>query len=117
MSKRLPIIILAAAVAGTMLASGVAIASAPKKPNVVPIVMHDPGCHFFQVNGKLSTRLTVTRPTVLRNLDEAALIVKSAKLNTRIAVGKSLAISKPGVYRITMVGQARDDNHLVFVRK
>lgn len=115
MNKRLPIIILAAAFAGTMLASGVAAASAPKKLSVVPIVMHDPGCHFFQVNGKFSTKLTVGHPTALRNLDEAALIVKSANLNTRIAVGRSVVISKPGLYRITMVGQAPDDNHLVLV--
>jgi hypothetical protein len=117
MSKRFAIIILAAAVAATMLASGVAIASAPTKLSVVPIVMHDPGCHFFQVKGKLSTRLTVTRPTAFRNLDEAALIVKGTKFNARVAVGKSLAISKPGVYHITMVGQHHDDNNLLLIVK
>ena len=117
MSKRLPIIILAVAVAGTMLASGVALASGSKKLSVVPIVMHDPGCHFFQVKGKLSSKLTVTHAMAIRNLDEAALVVKSAKLNTRIAVGKSLAITRPGVYRIVMVGQHPDDNHLVLVLK
>ena len=117
MSKRLLIIVLAAAAAGTMLASSVAIASAPKKLGVVPIVMHDPGCHFFQVNGKLSTKLTLTHATAVRNLDEAALIVKSTKLNARIGVGKTLAIRTPGVYHLTMVGQHPDDNHLVLVLK
>jgi hypothetical protein len=100
-----------------VLASGVAIASAPKKLSVVPIVMHDPGCHFFQVNGKLSTKLTVHGPTAFRNLDEAALIVKGSKLDARIGVGKSIEISRPDVYRITMVDQAPDDNHLVLVVK
>ena len=117
MSKRLAIIILAAGLAGTMLASGTAIASAPKKLSVVPIVMHDPGCHWFSVNGKLSTKLTVSGAAEFRNLDEAGLIFKGTSFHAIVPVGKTITISKPGVYHITMVKQAPDDNNLLLVVK
>jgi len=32
-----------------------------------------------------------------------------------VGVGKTITVSKPGTYHITMVGQAPDDNHLVLV--
>jgi hypothetical protein len=117
MSKRLAISILIAALAGTTLASGIAMASSAKTLRVVPIVMADPGCHWFKVNGKNTAKLTVTGATAFRNLDEAALVFKGKNFTRHLAVGKTLAIMKRGVYRITMVGQHPDDNTLVLVVK
>ncbi|HST17634.1 MAG TPA: hypothetical protein VLK36_08190 [Gaiellaceae bacterium] len=77
----------------------------------VTVVMKDPGCHWFAVGGAFKTTLSVKGPIQLRNFDEAALKVvgpNGAKLDK---VGKQLALSR-GVYKITMVGQAPDDNHL-----
>ena len=120
MNKRLAIIILTAALGATMLASGVAVASSGSssaKLRVVPIVMADPGCHWFKVNGKNKLRLTVNGPTAFRNLDEAALIFKGKNFTRHLAVGKTLAVTKAGVYHITMVGQHKDDNNLLLVVK
>ena len=85
------------------------------KPRLVSIVMADPGCHWFHVAGKNQKRLVVHGATAFRNLDEAALVVKRAGSVSQIAVGKTLTVSKPGTYQITMVGQAPDDNHLKLV--
>jgi hypothetical protein len=122
MSKRVTTYLLAtaAAVAMLALASGVATASSSAtagaaKLRVVPIVMADPGCHWFRVAGKNKMRLAVTGKTGFRNLDEAALIFKGKNFVRRVAVGKTLAISRPGVYHITMVKQHPDDNHLLLV--
>jgi hypothetical protein len=122
MSKRATTYLLAtaAAVAMLALASGVATASssataAAAKLRVVPIVMADPGCHWFRVAGKNRARLAVTGTTAFRNLDEAAVIFKGKNFVRRLAVGKTLAISRPGVYHITMVKQHGDDNHLLLV--
>jgi len=49
------------------------------------------------------------------NRDEAALVFAGGSLHERLAVGKTLAVTKPGTYRITMVGQFRHDNTLVLV--
>ncbi len=118
MSKRVAISILATVVAATMLASGVGLASAAgAKPRVVPIVMRDPGCHWFQAGGKYKLRLAVNGKTTFRNLDEAALIFKGKNFVRQVPVGKSLTIAKRGVYHITMVDQAPDDNHLVLIVK
>lgn len=120
MSKRATISLLATAAAAILLASisGVAAASSgAAKPQVVPIAMKDPGCHWFDVAGKYTTKLTVTGKTAFRNLDEATLVFKGPNFSRHLAVGKSLAIAKAGVYHITMVGQAPDDNHLVLVVK
>ncbi|HYA09628.1 MAG TPA: hypothetical protein VEG24_08545 [Gaiellaceae bacterium] len=87
--------------------------SAPASKTVV-VAMHDPGCHWFAVNGKFLSKLTVTGPVKLANFDEAALLVAGPKGVTRDAVGKAISLA-PGVYHITMVGQAPDDNHLKLV--
>jgi hypothetical protein len=76
--------------------------------------MHDPGCHWFAVGGKFLSSLTVTGPVKLANFDEAALIVAGPSGVKHDAVGKLLPLG-PGTYRITMVGQAPDDNHLKLV--
>ena len=117
MNKRLAIIILTAALGATMLASGVAVASSSAKMSVVPIVMADPGCHWFKVNGKNKARLVVNGPTAFRNLDEAALVFAGKNFKRHLAVGKTLAVTKAGVYHITMVGQHEDDNNLVLIVK
>jgi hypothetical protein len=82
----------------------------------VTVVMHDPGCHWFSVNGAFKRTLTVKGPVQLTNLDEAALKIKGASATLRAAVGKKVML-KTGAYRITMVGQAPDDNMLRLVVK
>lgn len=78
----------------------------------VNIVMHDPGCHWFMVNGKLVTKDTVKATRVkLVNQDEAALKVASRHGMKHVAVGKSIVVRR-GSYVIMMVGQAPDDNYL-----
>jgi hypothetical protein len=121
MSKHLSIsIVVAVTAAAVAVASGVATASSgasAAKPKVVPIVMHDPGCHWFMVGGKYKLSLTVKGATTFRNVDEAALIFKGKNFTRQLPVGKSLTITKRGVYHITMVDQAPDDNHLLLVVK
>ena len=125
MSKRVTTYLLAAAAAAALLAvsAGVATASSASasasaaKLRVVPIVMADPGCHWFQVAGKNKARLVVNGTTAFRNLDEAALIFTGKNFVRRLAVSKSLTIAKAGVYHIKMVDQHPDDNTLVLVVK
>ena len=80
-------------------------------PKTLTVVMHDPGCHWFSIGGKLTTTASVAGPIRLANYDEAALKVASSQGITRVPVGKSILVSR-GHYVITMVGQAPDDNHL-----
>ena len=49
----------------------------------------------------------------LLNLDEAALIVKGPGGTDIARVGAKLKLTARGLYRITMVKQAPDDNHLI----
>ncbi len=118
MSKRLTILFLAAVAAAVVVAavSGMASASSAA-PKVVPIVMHDPGCHWFQSGSKFTKAMTVKGKTTFRNLDEAALIFVGKNFRQNVAVGKTITIAKAGVYHITMVKQAPDDNHLLLVVK
>jgi hypothetical protein len=81
------------------------------------VAMHDPGCHWFYLGGGPSHRKyakTAVRhgPVKLVNLDEAALIVKGPGSTRHLKVGATLTLKTHGVYRITMVKQAPDDNHL-----
>ena len=118
MSKRITISLLAGLAAMAVLAAGTgtALASSGRaKPSIVPIVMADPGCHWFQVAGKKSARLVVDGPTSFENRDEAALVFTAAGFHQRLAVGKTIAVTKPGTYRIVMAGQFRHDNTLVLV--
>ncbi|HEY6015138.1 MAG TPA: hypothetical protein VIU16_00015 [Gaiellaceae bacterium] len=120
MSKRVTIsfLISAVAVAALALTSGAASAApGATKLKVVPIVMKDPGCHWFSVGGKNLSKLSVTGKTAFRNLDETTLIFKGKGFNHRVAVGKTLAVTTPGTYHITMVGQPSDDNTLLLVVK
>lgn len=114
------LVLLAAAVFATtvaLLASGGSQALAQPKSHAMPmrmvtVVMHDPGCHWFQVGSAYKTSLTVKASVVgLRDFDEASLRVASAHGVQVVRVGHMLVLGR-GNYRITMVGQAPDDNHL-----
>ncbi|HSC74488.1 MAG TPA: hypothetical protein VLB89_09990 [Gaiellaceae bacterium] len=121
MTKRTSLTFLAAAAVAALVALAWTFAAAApasaSKSTVIPIVMKDPGCHWFRVAGKDRVKLTVHGTTAFRNLDEATVIVKGSKATQRVAVGKTFTVTQPGVYRITMVGQHPDDNHLVLTVK
>jgi hypothetical protein len=77
------------------------------------VAMRDPGCHWFQAGGKY-TKSAVRHGTVtLVNHDEAALVIKGPGGTKIEKVGAKLKLHAKGTYRITMVRQASDDNHLV----
>jgi len=81
-------------------------------PQTLKIVMHDPGCHWFSIHGKLSATATVTASRVrLVDLDEAALKVASRHGMRHIPVGKSIVVGR-GTYVVMMVNQGTDDNYL-----
>jgi hypothetical protein len=77
----------------------------------ITVAMHDPGCHWFQVGRGFQRSLAVNGPVRLLNSDEAPLSVAGSNGVRTDAVGRRVALS-PGSYRITMVGQAPDDNTL-----
>jgi hypothetical protein len=89
--------------------------AAPAAASNAPLVvaMHDPGCHWFQVGGKYTKSVARHGAVVLVNHDEAALRITGPG-GTRLepVLGK-LRLHAKGTYRITMVHQAADDNHLV----
>jgi hypothetical protein len=104
-------------VAAALLALGTGLSSAhgaTKAPKTVTVVMHDPGCHWFDVKNTFLKKLTVAGPVKLAGFDEAPLVVKGPSDTRRLAVGKHILLGR-GVYHITMVGQAPDDNHLLLV--
>jgi hypothetical protein len=82
------------------------------KVTKVTVAMHDPGCHSFLVGGTYLKTLSVHGPASLLNADEATLIVAGKNGTKTVKVGKTMLLDR-GVYRITMVKQAPDDNHLV----
>jgi hypothetical protein len=76
--------------------------------------MRDPGCHWFYVGGGPNHRQyvkAVVRNGLL-NLDEAALIMTGPGGTKIEPGGAKLTLWDRGVYAITMVKQAPDDNHL-----
>jgi hypothetical protein len=81
-------------------------------PSTLVVGMRDPGCHWFQVGGKYTKSVTRHGAVRLVNHDEAALVIKGPG-GTRVErVGAKLTLKAKGLYRITMVKQASDDNHL-----
>jgi hypothetical protein len=97
-------------------------APAAAAPPTLIVAMKDPGCHWFYVGGGPNHRQyvkTVTRtgPVTLVNLDEAALIIKGPGGTKIDRVGSKLTLKAKGVYGITMVKQASDDNHLKLTLK
>jgi hypothetical protein len=108
-------LVILAAVALLTVGAGQAFAQAgAAKPTTVTVAMKDPGCHWFAVKGKFLKTLSVAGPVKLANLDEATLLVAGKGGLKKALVGKPLALGT-GVYHITMVGQAPDDNHLKLV--
>jgi hypothetical protein len=102
----------AATVALAAVGAGQAFATASHTtPKTLRVVMRDPGCHWFAIGGKFTTSATLPDRMRLLNLDMAALTVASSGAVKRIPVGSSIMLGR-GHYAITMVGQARDDNHL-----
>lgn len=86
-------------------------------PATVTVAMRDPGCHWFYLGGGSGHRQYVKSlvrhgPVTLVNLDEATLKIKGPGGTRFDHVGARLTLKAAGVYRITMVGQAPDDNHL-----
>jgi len=75
--------------------------------------MRDPGCHWFHVGGKYTKSVVRHGAVTLVNQDEAALIIKGPGGTRHEKVGGKLRLHAKGTYRITMVKQAPDDNHLV----
>jgi hypothetical protein len=87
-------------------------APAAAGPSTLVVSMRDPGCHWFHVGGKYLKTYSHHGAVQLLNQDEAALVVKGPS-GTRIdKVGQRLTLKAKGLYRITMVKQAPDDNHL-----
>jgi hypothetical protein len=81
----------------------------------VPIVMRDPGCHWFSVKGKLALRYVSHGPVAIQNFDEAALKFVGPKGTRLEKIGATMTFKAKGVYHITMVGQAKHDNKLTLV--
>jgi hypothetical protein len=122
MTRRFPIYFLAVVAAVAVAVSAASASSARAhvhaiKTKTVTIAMHDPGCHWFLDRGKYYKSASVHRGTTFRNLDEAAMIVKGKGFKKHIPVGKTLKLKKAGVYHLTMVKQAPDDNHLLLIVK
>ena len=81
------------------------------------VAMHDPGCHWFYLGGGSGHRQyakTAVRTGAVKlvNLDENTLIIKGPGGTKHDKIGASLTLKAKGVYKITMVKQASDDNHL-----
>ena len=115
MKTSLLVLALAGAVCAGVFGTGRALAtnSHHSATKTVKIVMGDPGCHWFVVQGQHRKADTVKASHVrLVNFDEAALkVVSRHGVVGHIRVGKSLALGQ-GNYVIMMVGQAPDDNYL-----
>lgn len=92
-------------------------ASAAPSNSPLIIAMRDPGCHWFYTGGgpnhrRYATSVTRVGPVTLLNLDEAAMIVKGPGGTKIEKVGAKLMLTTKGLYHLTMVKQAPDDNHL-----
>lgn len=107
-----------AAIAGLALAASAAAgSSAGAGATKLVVAMRDPGCHWFYLGGgpshrKYAKSVTRSGPVALVNLDEATLVIKGPGGTKHDQVGAKLTLKAKGVYRITMVKQAPDDNHL-----
>jgi hypothetical protein len=94
-------------------ALGLAVPASAGNNAPLVVAMHDPGCHWFQVGGKYTKSVVRHGSVTLINRDEAPLVIKGPS-GTKIEkiLGK-LKLQAKGTYRITMLHQAPDDNHLV----
>jgi hypothetical protein len=93
-------------------ALGLAVPAAAGNSQLV-VAMRDPGCHWFQVGAKYTKSVVRHGTVTLVNRDEAALRIKGPRGTKIDPVGGKLRLHAKGTYRITMVHQAPDDNHLV----
>src|SRR6266516_8164240 len=100
-------VLIALAIAALALAAPVSAGSSQ-----LVVAMRDPGCHWFSVGGKYTKLAVRNGPVTLVNLDEAALIVKGPGGTKIERVGARLTLKANGLYHITMVKRAPDDNHL-----
>jgi hypothetical protein len=116
--KRTLTFAVALAAGAVLLAAGpVSAARKTTAPTAVTVVMHDPGCHWFSVNGAFKRTLTVKGPAVLTNLDEASLDIVGGKSGMHVAkIGRPVTLAR-GTYKIVMVNQANDDNVLTLFVK
>jgi len=106
-------LVLVAAFASLLLLVGQAAgAHRAASARTVTVVMRDPGCHWFAVGGKFLKTLSVKGPVSLANYDMASLKIVGPSGAKLAALGKKVALAH-GAYRITMVGQAKDDNTLM----
>lgn len=107
-----------AAIAGLALAASAAAgSSAGAGATKLVVAMRDPGCHWFYLGGgpshrKYAKSVTRSGPVALVNLDEATLVIKGPGGTKHDQVGAKLTLKAKGTYKITMVKQAPDDNHL-----
>ena len=93
-------------------ALGLAVPAAAGNSQLV-VAMRDPGCHWFKVGGKYTKSVVRHGRVTLVNHDEAALRIKGpGGIKIDPVLGK-VRLHARGIYRITMVHQAPDDNHLV----
>ncbi|MGH2972411.1 MAG: hypothetical protein ACRDNM_01660 [Gaiellaceae bacterium] len=116
--KRTLTFAVALAAGSLILAAGQASAAKTRTaPTAVTIVMHDPGCHWFSVNGAFKRTMTVKGPASLANYDMATLEITGGRAGmVKANVGHKVTLPR-GTYKIVMVGQARDDNVLTLVVK
>lgn len=84
---------------------------------VVPIVMKDPGCHWFKVGSKYSTKYVSHGAVTIQNFDEATLKFRGPGGTKLDKVGKAITLKAKGTYVVTMVGQLHGDNILTLVVK
>jgi hypothetical protein len=87
-------------------------APAAAGPSTLVVAMRDPGCHWFSSGGKYVKSVVRHGPVRLVNHDEAALVIKGPAGRRTERVGATVTLEAKGLYRITMVKQASDDNHL-----
>jgi hypothetical protein len=101
-------------IAAVALGAGQALAATSHQnstPKTLKVVMADPGCHWFRVNGHNVKTASMAGPIRLQNFDEATLKVASRAKMRYDRVGKAILLA-PGHYVVMMVGQAPDDNYL-----
>jgi hypothetical protein len=100
-----------------LVATAAARPASTAKATKLVVAMHDPGCHWFYSGGGPNHRtytkaIARTGPVRLVNLDENTLIIKGPGGTKHDKVGATLTLKAKGLYKITMVKQAPDDNHL-----
>src|SRR5207247_5841856 len=68
--------------------AAIALAAPAAASPVLQIVMKDPGCHWFKVGSKLTTKYVAHGAIALQNFDEASLKFVGPKGTVLLKVGK-----------------------------